>query len=112
MNMDFEIWASDSGNMLLSTPDLDEALAWALSYWRRYGNEAFSALSIGDEQNQWAVSGRDLRNLLWTRLWRVRAPWVTSASDRVVNVRVRAPWVTSASDRVVNIPELQPIPVV
>ena len=94
MNMDFEIWASDSGNMLLSTPDLDEALAWALSYWRRYGNEAFSALSIGDEQNQWAVSGRDLRNLLWTRLWRVRALWVTSASDRVV-----------------NIPELQPIPV-
>jgi hypothetical protein len=28
-----------------------------------------------------------------------------------VNVRVRVPWVTSASDRVVNIPELQPIPV-
>ena len=85
--MDFEIWASDSGNMLLSTPDLDEALEWALSYWRRQGDEAFGALSLGDEQNQWSVSGRELRNLLWTRLWRVRAPWVTSASDRVVNVR-------------------------
>jgi hypothetical protein len=109
--MDFEIWASDSGNMLLSSPDLDEALAWAFDYWRRYGDDAFSALSIGDEQNQWAVSGRELRNLLWTRLWRVRAPWVTSASGRVISIRARAPWVASTSDRVVNILDLQPIPI-
>lgn len=51
--MEFEIWASDSGNLLLVTPDLNEALAWALDYWLREGNDALDALSIGDEQDQW-----------------------------------------------------------
>jgi hypothetical protein len=109
--MDFEIWASDSGNMLLSTPDLDEALAWAFDYWQQQGDEAFSALSLGDEHSQWAVAGRELRNLLWTRLWRIRTPWVTSASDHVINMGARVPLVTSASDRVVNIRDLQLAPV-
>jgi|HubBroStandDraft_2_1064218.scaffolds.fasta_scaffold122551_3 hypothetical protein len=86
MDMDFEIWDSGSGNMLLSTPDLDEALTWAFSFWLREGEEAVSALSIGDERDQWVVSGAGLRDLLLKRMWQVSTPWTTSAGDRVVNI--------------------------
>jgi hypothetical protein len=84
--MDFEIWDSRSGNMLLSTPDLNEALTWALNFWLREGEEALSTLSVGDERDQWVVSGRALRELLLGRMWQAPAPWVTSAGDRVVNI--------------------------
>ena len=82
--MDFEIWDSRSGNMLLSTPDLDEALTWAFNFWLREGEEAVSALSIGDERDQWVVSGGEFRDLLLTRMWHAAAPWVTSARGHVV----------------------------
>ena len=47
--MEFEIWASDSGNRLFASRDLNETLAWALDYWLREGDEALEALSVGDE---------------------------------------------------------------
>jgi hypothetical protein len=84
--MDFEIWDSRSGNMLFSTPDLDEALTWAFNFWLREGQEAVSALSIGDEQDQWVASGAELRDLLLKRMWQASTPWVTSAGDRVVRM--------------------------
>lgn len=84
--MDFEIWDSRSGNMLLSTPDLDEALTWAFDFWLREGQEAVSALSIGDEQDRWVVSGAELRDLLLKRMWQASTPWATSAGDRVVSI--------------------------
>ncbi|MGH3190518.1 MAG: hypothetical protein ACRDOL_25295 [Streptosporangiaceae bacterium] len=86
MDMDFEIWDSFSGNMLLSTPDLDEALTWAFNFWLREGVEAVSALSIGDERDRWVVSGAGLRDLLLKRMWQASTPWTTSAGDRVVNI--------------------------
>lgn len=84
--MDFEIWASDSGNMLFATPDRNEALTWAFNYWLQEGDEALRALSIGDERDQWVVSGEPLRDLVLGRMWHVQKLWVTSASDRVVDV--------------------------
>lgn len=88
--MDFEVWDSRSGNMLLSTPDLDEGLMWAFNFWLREGEEALSGLSIGDEQDRWVVAGEALRDLLLNRMWRPARPWTTSASDRVVNIPLRA----------------------
>jgi hypothetical protein len=90
-NMEFEIWASDSGNLLLVTPDLNEALAWALDYWLREGNDALDALSIGDEQDQWVLAGQPLRALLHSRLWDVPARWATSASDSLQDVPTLQP---------------------
>jgi len=84
--MDFEIWDSCSGNMLLSTPDLDEALTWAFNFWLREGEEAVSALSIGDERDQWVVSGEQLRDVLLKRMWQASTPWATSAGDLVVSI--------------------------
>jgi hypothetical protein len=86
--MDFEVWDSRSGNMLLSTPDLNEALTWAFNFWLREGEEALGALSVGDERDRWVVSGRALRELLFNRMWRAPAPWVTAASDLVVDIPV------------------------
>jgi hypothetical protein len=74
--------------MLLSTPDLDEALTWAFNFWLREGEEALSALSIGDERDRWVVSGGALRDLLLKRMWQAPAPWATSAGDHVVNIPV------------------------
>jgi len=84
--MDFEIWDSHSGNMLLSTPDLNEALTWAFDFWLREGQEALSALSVGDARDRWVVSGQALRELLLKRMWQAPAPWATSVGDRVVNI--------------------------
>jgi hypothetical protein len=84
--MDFEIWDSCSGNMLLSTHDLGEALTWALSFWSREGDEALSSLSVGDVQDRWVVSGEALRQLLLRRMWQAPPSWVTSAGDHVVRV--------------------------
>jgi hypothetical protein len=78
----FEIWASDSGNRLFATADLNEALAWALNYWLREGDEALDALSVGDDQDQWVIRGQQLRDILGRRLWEGPAPWATSANDR------------------------------
>ena len=83
--MDFEIWDSRSGNMLLPTPDLREALTWAFNFWLREGLEAVDALSIGDEDDRWVVSGEQLRKLLLKQMWQAEVPWVTSANDRVVD---------------------------
>jgi hypothetical protein len=84
--MDFEIWDSRSGNRLLSTPDLNEALTWAIRFWLREGEEAVSGLSIGDQRDRWVVSGRALRELLLQHMWHPASQWETSASDRVVNI--------------------------
>ncbi len=84
--MDFEIWDSRSGNLLLSTPDLDEALTWALNFWLQEGDEAVRGLSIGDEHDRWVVSGDSLRELLLNHMWRPPSPWVTSAGSPVVNI--------------------------
>ena len=40
--MEFEIWASDSGNRIFSSPDLNEVLDWALDYWVREGDGAMA----------------------------------------------------------------------
>jgi hypothetical protein len=84
--MDFEVWDSRSGNMLLSTPDLPEALTWAFNFWLREGLEAVDALTVGDEDDRWNLSGVELRNLLQRLMWPSESPWVTSANDRVVDV--------------------------
>jgi hypothetical protein len=81
--VEFEIWASDSGNRLFATPDLAAALSWALAYWTREGDTALDALSVGDERDQWVVSGDELRSLLRRQMWQAPAPLVTSAHDRV-----------------------------
>lgn len=81
--MEFEIWASDSGNRLFVTPDLAAALSWALVYWNHEGDTALDALSIGDDQDQWVVSGDALRRLLWEQLWQAPARLVTSAHDHL-----------------------------
>jgi hypothetical protein len=79
--VEFEIWASDSGNRLFATPDLATALSWALDYWTREGDDAFATLSIGDEQDQWVASGDALRSLLRDQMWQAPAPVKTSAHD-------------------------------
>lgn len=79
--MEYEIWASDSGNRLFVSSDLNEALAWALAYWLREGDTALDALSVGDEQDRWVAQGSSLRDLLRSRLWEAPAPWRTSAHD-------------------------------
>jgi hypothetical protein len=79
--MEFEIWASDSGNRLFGTADLEEALMWALNYLLREGDEAFEALSVSDDQDQWVVRGQELRALIGQRLWKPTALWATSAED-------------------------------
>jgi len=97
--MEFEIWASDSGNRIFASPDLNEALAWALDYWIREGDDALAALSVGDEQDRWVVSGAELRELLRNRMWRASSGLVTtSANDvRVDWSRVAATQLTAAS---------------
>ena len=57
---DIEIWDTRSGNMLLSTPDLDEAIAWVRGCALVFGDEGLSALSVGAEDDSWVVSGREL----------------------------------------------------
>jgi hypothetical protein len=83
--MGFEIWASDSGNQLFSTTNWNVALAWALDYWLREGDAALGALSVGDEQDRWVVSGNGLRDLLRQQMWQAPAPWVTSANSLLDN---------------------------
>lgn len=78
-SMEFEIWASDSGNRLFVTPDLDEALTWALDYWLTQGAEALDALSVGDSEDEWVVSGAALRDLLKGKFWRRSATLATGA---------------------------------
>lgn len=78
--MEFEIWASDSGNRIFASPDVSEVLAWALDYWLREGDEALAALSVGDEDDRWVVSGSQLRALLHDQMWHATSPWVTSTS--------------------------------
>jgi hypothetical protein len=80
--MEFEIWASDSGNRLFATADLEEALRWALIYLLREGDDAFEALSVGDDQDQWVIRGQELRDLIGQHLWQPTALWATSANDR------------------------------
>ena len=79
--MEYEIWASDSGNRLFATSDLNEALAWALDYWLREGDAGLDTLSVGDELDKWVVRGESLRPLLRDRLWMAPTPWVASAND-------------------------------
>jgi hypothetical protein len=81
--VEFEIWASDSGNRLFATPDLTAALSWALAYWTREGDAALNTLSIGDELDQWVVSGDALRPLLQRQMWQTPARLETSAHDRL-----------------------------
>lgn len=81
--MEFEIWASDSGNRLFATPDLTAALAWALAYWTREGDAALDALSVGDERDQWVASGDRLRDLLRHQMWQAPARQETSAHNRL-----------------------------
>lgn len=85
--MEFEIWASDSGNRLFATADWTAALSWALAYWTREGDAALDALSIGDELDQWVVSGDTLRNLLRREMWQTPARLETSAHDRLQDWR-------------------------
>ena len=82
--MDYEIWASDSGNMLLSTPDCATALTWALEYWLREGDEALDALSVGDEHDQWVVRGELLRQELREWLWLPPQPLRTTSATSVL----------------------------
>lgn len=98
--MEFEIWASDSGNCIFTTLDLNEALAWALDYWIREGDDALATLSIGDEQDQWVVSGTRLRELLRNRMWHPSFGGVITSANNVVRVdlsRVAATQLTAAS---------------
>lgn len=92
--MEFEIWASDSGNRIFASPDLNEALTWALEYWIREGDDALAVLSIGDEQDSWVVSGVELRELLRERMWR-SSPGLVTRSANVV--RIAATQLTAAS---------------
>ena len=80
--MEYEIWASDSGNRLFVTADLNEALSWALDYWLAEGVEAVDALSVGDDEDRWVVHGESLRELLTQRFWRPNPLWATGASGR------------------------------
>jgi hypothetical protein len=80
--MEYEIWASDSGNRLFVTADLNEALSWALDYWLAQGVEAVDALSVGDDEDSWVIRGEPLRGLLTQRFWRPSAPLATGASVR------------------------------
>jgi hypothetical protein len=81
--VEFEIWASDSGNRLFATADLAAALSWALAYWTREGDAALDALSIGDEQDQWVVSGDVLHDLLRHQMWQAPDRLKTSAHNRL-----------------------------
>lgn len=97
--MEYEIWASDSGNRIFASPDLNEALAWALEYWIREGDDALAALSVGDEQDRWVISGTQLRELLRGRMWHASSGWVTTSANvvRVDRSRVAATQLTAAS---------------
>jgi len=79
--VEFEIWASDSGNRLFVTAYLHEALNWALDYWLREGTAAVDALRVGDSEDRWVVSGQSLRDILCTYFWKSPPAWETSASD-------------------------------
>lgn len=97
--MEFEIWASDSGNRVFASPDLNEALSWALDYWIREGDDALDILSIGDEQDTWVVSGAPLRELLREWMWNP-SPALVTMSANVVRVdlsRIAATQLTAAS---------------
>jgi hypothetical protein len=84
MKVEFEIWASDSGNRLYATVVLDDALAWAFDYWLHEGDAALNALSVGDASDQWVLSGRQLREVLRRRrVWDVPATLETSASSEL-----------------------------
>lgn len=80
--MEFEIWASDSGNRLFTTAYLRAALDWALDYWLREGNAAVDALSVGDSEDRWVVSGQPLRDMLRSHFWNSPPAWETSTNDR------------------------------
>jgi len=80
--VEFEIWASDSGNRLFATADLHEALSWALDYWLREGTAAVDVLSVGDGEDRWVASGQALRDILCRFLWKSPPAWETSASSR------------------------------
>jgi hypothetical protein len=80
--MEFEIWASDSGNRLFATAYLHAALDWALDYWLREGNAAIDVLSVGDSEDRWVVSGQRLRVLLCSYFWKSPPAWETSTNDR------------------------------
>lgn len=97
--MEFEIWAADSGNRIFASPDLNETLGWALDYWIREGDDALAALSVGDELDQWVVSGAQLRELLRDRMWHASSRWVTTAANvvRVDRSRLTATQLTAAS---------------
>lgn len=87
-NVDFEIWDTESGNLLFSTPDLRAALTWALEYWTRQGDEALSALAVGAENNQWVVAGQRLRAMLSDLLWPPQPQWTTSATSVLTRGRL------------------------
>ena len=89
--MDFEIWASDSGNRIFASPDLSETLAWALDYWLREGDDALARLSVGDEQDRWVVSGAQLRELLRNRMWHASSGWALTSANVVLVDRSRVP---------------------
>lgn len=63
----FEVWASDSGNRVFASPDLNEALDWVARYRAREGDEALAALSVGGEGDRLVLSGERLRCLLDSR---------------------------------------------
>jgi len=79
--------------MLLSTPDLNEALAWALAYWLQEGNDALAALSISDERAAWVLSGELLRQVLHERLYGAPVSWSTSATEDLTD----GEWLALAS---------------
>ena len=98
--MEFEIWASDSGNRIFASSDLNEALDWALDYWIREGDDALATLSVGDELDQWVVSGAQLRELLRDRMWHASSGGVTLSANNVVRVdlsRMATTQLTAAS---------------
>jgi hypothetical protein len=98
--MEFEIWASDSGNRIFASPDLNDALTWALDYWIREGDDALVALSIGDEQDRWVISGTEFREFLRDRMWHGSPSGVITSANNVVRVdrsRMAATQLTAAS---------------
>jgi hypothetical protein len=59
--MGFEIWASDSGNLIHAERSLREALGWVRAYWQVEGDRAFEVLSVGDAADRRVLSGEELR---------------------------------------------------
>ena len=93
--MEYEIWASDSGNRLYATAIFDDALAWAFEYWLHEGDSRLNALSLGPASDEWVMSGRQLRDVLRRRLWDVPATRETSASSVLAPAPREVPAVVS-----------------